>query len=342
MTESSKISIIVPVYKVEPYLRSCVDSILAQTFTDFEVILVDDGSPDNCGAICDEYAARDPRIRVIHQQNGGLSAARNTGIGNANGTYLTFVDSDDLIAARFCEKLYAMADRSNCDFACCSPLVFSGSKASEDETDECRDTAVLSNIDYLGKQLENGFSAWGKLYRREIFETNSFMPGKLHEDIIWSSDLSKNLHNGVCVTDEKLYYYRRNEQGIMAESQKRCSPDRIFAGKYLFNTVKEICPAMAPKAFTYAVKYPWYFVDRIYVCRDFAKNKKFLLDFQGFLKDNKGEINAAPELSKIVKRRMRLFADSRLLYGVNAYARLLRVYLYKFFRKDAYKDGHGI
>lgn len=92
------LSIIVPVYKVEPYLHRCVDSILAQTFTDFELILVDDGSPDNCGAICDEYAAKDSRILVIHKENGGLSDARNAGLDIAKGEYIGFVDSDDYIS----------------------------------------------------------------------------------------------------------------------------------------------------------------------------------------------------------------------------------------------------
>lgn len=101
-----EISIIVPVYKVEPYLRKCLDSILAQTFTNFEVILVDDGSPDNSGKICDEYAIKDSRVRVIHKENGGLSSARNAGIDIAQGKYLGFVDSDDYIAEDMYEVLY--------------------------------------------------------------------------------------------------------------------------------------------------------------------------------------------------------------------------------------------
>ena len=92
-----KISVIVPVYKVEAYLQECVDSILAQTFEDFELILVDDGSPDNCGAICDAYAGKDSRVKVIHQENQGLSGARNTGIEASKGEFLTFVDSDDMV-----------------------------------------------------------------------------------------------------------------------------------------------------------------------------------------------------------------------------------------------------
>lgn len=100
-----KISIIVPVYEVEPYIHKCVDSILAQTFTDFELILVDDGSPDNCGEICDEYEENDSRIRVIHKENGGPSSARNAGLNIAKGDYIGFVDSDDWIETDMYEML---------------------------------------------------------------------------------------------------------------------------------------------------------------------------------------------------------------------------------------------
>ena len=112
------LSIIVPVYKVESYLARCVDSILAQTVSDFELILVDDGSPDRCGAICDEYAARDPRVRVIHKENGGLSSARNAGIDIARGQWLGFVDSDDWITPDCYEKLLACAQRQNVKLVC--------------------------------------------------------------------------------------------------------------------------------------------------------------------------------------------------------------------------------
>lgn len=106
---SPKISVIVPVYKVEKYLRACIDSILAQTFTDFELILIDDGSPDNCGAICDEYAEKDARIRVFHKENGGVSSARNLGIERSRGEWIAFVDSDDWVESdkfsKFCEQI---------------------------------------------------------------------------------------------------------------------------------------------------------------------------------------------------------------------------------------------
>ena len=105
MNHVPEISIIVPVYKVEEYLPQCIDSILAQTFTNFELLLVDDGSPDRCGEICEEYAGKDTRIRVFHQANAGLSYARNTGLMNARGRYVTFIDSDDYVGIHYIETL---------------------------------------------------------------------------------------------------------------------------------------------------------------------------------------------------------------------------------------------
>lgn len=121
-TESGKpeISIIVPVYQVEKYLNECIDSILAQTFTDFELILVDDGSPDNCPALCDAAAKRDSRVRVIHKQNGGVSTARNAGLDAAQGNWIAFVDSDDTAAPEYLEKMHKAVLETGADFAICS------------------------------------------------------------------------------------------------------------------------------------------------------------------------------------------------------------------------------
>ena len=114
---SPKISIIVPVYKVEPYIHKCIDSILNQTFKEFELILVDDGSPDNCGNICDEYAKKDNRVRVIHKENGGISSARNIGLDVSNGEYIGFVDSDDYIKLDMYERLYNSCKVNNADIS---------------------------------------------------------------------------------------------------------------------------------------------------------------------------------------------------------------------------------
>ena len=116
----SLVSVIVPVYKVEKYLSKCLDSIVNQTYKNLEIILVDDGSPDNSGKICDEYAQKDSRIKVIHKENGGLSSARNAGLDIATGEYIAFADSDDSVHLDFVEKLYRAIKEENADIACCS------------------------------------------------------------------------------------------------------------------------------------------------------------------------------------------------------------------------------
>ena len=150
------ISVIVPIYKVEPYLRKCIDSVLAQTFTDFELILVDDGSPDNCGAICDEYAAKDDRIRVIHQENRGLSAARNAGIdwafAHSDSQWLTFIDSDDIVAPDFLAKMISATEQAHADLCVCDFLsVFPAGK-------EEKDTLVIPERVSTGNALLEGMT----------------------------------------------------------------------------------------------------------------------------------------------------------------------------------------
>lgn len=178
-----QISVIVPVYKVEPYLHRCVDSILAQTFTDFELILVDDGSPDNCGAICDEYAAKDERVRVIHQKNGGLSAARNAGIdwafANSDSAWLAFVDSDDWVHPQYLEKLYRAAAESGVKLAVCAYI--------ETET-EVRHAPAENNWreydwkDFFVQESINSIISVNKLYAKALFSGLRYPAGRLHED----------------------------------------------------------------------------------------------------------------------------------------------------------------
>jgi glycosyltransferase involved in cell wall biosynthesis len=162
------ISVIIPVYKVEAYLTVCVESVLAQTYEQLEIILVDDGSPDNCPKICDEFAARDSRIRVIHKENGGLSSARNAGIDAARGEYLAFLDSDDLWTPVFLERLCRAAQETGADFAVCLFRRFRGDPPKE--LPEPVAAEVLTRREafecLFGVRNENMVVAPNKLYRR--------------------------------------------------------------------------------------------------------------------------------------------------------------------------------
>lgn len=211
------ISVIVPVYKVEPYLRECVDSILAQTYTDFELILVDDGSPDNCGAICDEYAAQDSRIRVIHQDNGGLSAARNAGLDIARGEFVTFVDSDDAIHPEYLSFLLEIHYKTGADISVCHFLRYS-EEIPEAELCGIEISAEMTGrqscYELYGEEAVVYTTAWGKLYRSDLFEGIRYPVGWIHEDEATTYKLLFRAHK-VAVMDNALYFYRQNPDGII-------------------------------------------------------------------------------------------------------------------------------
>lgn len=337
-----EISVIVPVYKVEAYLSECVRSLQVQTFSDIEIILVDDGSPDNCGQLCDDFARQDSRIRAIHQENGGLSAARNTGIDAAKGRYICFVDSDDLVAPDYCKVLLDLLNGTDFDFSFCSVCRFPD--GSLPEPTATGSSFAVSNAEYAAMQLrrKTEFGVWNKLFRRDLFDKIRFAPGKLHEDVIFSADLLRILENGASATERQLYYYRQREGSIVSGAAAKCSADRVFAGEYLVDAVRRVSPDLLPEAMCYAVHYPWMFVDAIYVHRTFRENKVFLDQLQNYLKHHLWEYIEEKVFPALLMKRMSLFAKSRFLYGINAYGRLFRVYLYRLLGKDAYVDGHGI
>lgn len=172
----AELSIIVPVYKVEKYLPKCIDSILAQTFRDFELILIDDGSPDNCGAICDEYAARDSRIKVIHQENAGVSAARNAGLDIATGTYLGFVDSDDWIESEMYETMIATAKEKQVDVVVCGFRIFKDDGSYIGRSNACEGIFTSEQLHASIYTVPNPLDGvcWNKLFLRERIENICF------------------------------------------------------------------------------------------------------------------------------------------------------------------------
>ena len=209
------ISIIVPVYKVEAYLHRCIDSILAQTHKDFELILVDDGSPDNCGTTCDEYAAKDSRIIVIHQKNGGLSAARNAGIdwmmANSDSQWLSFVDSDDFIHPKMLEVLLDAVLSTDTKVSICG---FQRTNGEDLVVDEISAPQLWKPEDYYVQHNVNATVAWGKLYHRECFKDIRYPVGKIHEDEFVTYRILFR-YTALSVIMLPMYGYYQNKSGIM-------------------------------------------------------------------------------------------------------------------------------
>lgn len=206
------VSVIVPVYKVERYIHKCVDSILNQSFTDFEVILVDDGSPDNCGKICDEYAEKDERIKVIHKENGGLSDARNVGLDVARGKYISFVDSDDWIHKDLLKDNVNRMISENADV-----IIFNYIEVFKEE----RIKRVAVKTDY-GDTYDRIYyfskapvMVWCKLYKADLWKKLRFPVGLKHEDDYTLPYVVADAHK--IISNEKAYYYynRTNENSIM-------------------------------------------------------------------------------------------------------------------------------
>ncbi len=211
-----KISVIVPVYKVEAYLEKCVQSILSQPFSDFELILVDDGSPDNCPVMCDEYAKSDRRVVVLHQPNGGLSAARNAALDwafvNSDSEWVTFIDSDDWVHAAYLERLYCAANDHHVAVA-----VSRFRRTRGEDPFEQRDmdnVTVISPEEFYVADRVTAIIACGKLYKKECFQSIRFPVGALHEDeFVTYQVLFRSAK--IAVLEEPLYAYFINDQGIM-------------------------------------------------------------------------------------------------------------------------------
>ena len=338
-------SIIVPIYNIEKYLRQCVDSILAQNFTNFEVLLVDDGSQDKCPAICDEYATKDERVKVIHSENCGVSSARNKGIDLSIGEYIAFVDGDDVLAVNYCEMLYNAIVKNQVVMAACKIERFSSDDCSIDKA-SCDKISVISYEKFLKMQMSGKLeiSVCNKLFHKSVFKNIRFWTKRRYEDIIFAADLL-GIHLGdVVYVDSPLYYYRQQADSFMNRqvNTNTCNADRIFAGNYLVTCARKAGYEHMDECFLYAIKYPWYFVDPTYVHFRFKENWKFLSELQGLLRDNCDEYRKLTLLDDIQRKRMMIFARSKILYGVNAYIRLFRVYLYHVLGLDAYADGHGI
>ena len=212
-----KISVIVPVYNVEKFLPRCIDSILAQTFNDYQLILVDDGSPDGCPKICDEYAKKYDFIHVIHKKNGGVASARNSGIGYAlksGSEWITFVDSDDFIHPQYLELLYSATFGSNGERYKLSCAGYSYVRTSEKPNFINNGVKIITPQEYWCFTQSNAAIVWSKLFHRELFHGFSFPEGVLFEDEFATHKLLFATEK-MAMLDANIYFYYINESSAM-------------------------------------------------------------------------------------------------------------------------------
>ena len=226
------VSLIIPVYKVEAYLERCVRSVLAQTYQNLEIILVDDGSPDRCGEICDRFAQEDPRVKVFHKANSGVSSARNYGVAHSHGAFVSFIDADDYVAPNYVEYLFDLLMKYHADIVCCCM----------DQTTE-NTSAYGINHSIPNEQLLKGKEAcqtlfgnlydilvtvWGKLYKRELVQKYPFPIGRRYED---EAIVCKYYYaaDRVAVGNQRLYAYYQNPDSFMHARGDSFNEDLIWA-----------------------------------------------------------------------------------------------------------------
>ncbi len=217
------ISVIVPVYKVEKYLRRCVDSILNQSYTDFELLLIDDGSPDGCPQICDEYARLDNRVRVFHKPNGGLSDARNYGLDQISGDYVSFIDSDDYVGPDYLKILIELAEKYDASVAAVAHVCVYNDEtsfvSSRDDRYEIPNDKILRAV----AQGQLIFSAWGKLIHRDLFAQARFPVGYLFEDNLLMPYLMCECDTIACSASQQYYWLKRPDSIMGTISEKKVS-----------------------------------------------------------------------------------------------------------------------
>ena len=223
-----KISIIVPVYKTEKFITRCIRSIIDQSYCNIELILVDDGSPDSAGLICDEYAKKDNRIKVIHQENAGQSVARNNALKIATGDYYCFVDSDDYVATNLLERLYQLLNDNNADISIVDYMSFSGDKAILDNEGDSgisvfNNTDMIKNIHTVKNELY--VVMWGKLFKKDLFDGIEFPEGRICEDLFVLYKLYDKADKTIFCSEKLYYYYRGNISSSTFTLSKRFYDD---------------------------------------------------------------------------------------------------------------------
>lgn len=269
--ENPLITVVVPIYNVELYLKRCINSILKQSYSNLEIIMVDDGSEDNSGLICDEYEKKDERIQVIHKGNGGLSDARNAGINIAKGAFITFIDSDDFVSLDYIDSLYELILKYNTDISGCYHKKFANDREIPKRI-ERKEAIILSGVEAVidlcyQKHITN--SAWGKLYRMSLFEKNRYPVGKLYEDLGTTYKLFLLCDKVAFSMEEKYYYFQRNNS-IMHYDFSKKNMDRIILSEELYDNVKNVSRELRSAAETRL------FISSVQVLREMPlDNEKF-------------------------------------------------------------------
>lgn len=299
-----KISVVLPIYNVEKYLETCVKAMTGQTYQNLEIILVDDGSPDGCPALCDELAKTDERICVLHKENGGLSDARNAGTQIATGEYITFVDSDDVVTDTYVEYLYSLIEKYGCDMSLCThTVVFEDGKKIPygDGTDE-----MLDAKECLRRMLYHDVidtSAWAKLYRTDMAREILYPKGKLFEDI--GTTYRFFLASGkIACGYQSQYFYMQRQNSIVSGEFNPHKLDLLEMTDKMAEDVEKVYPDLAQAVLRRRVYARFSTLNQMLDVDGYKKERDEIISF---IKAHKREIMAdehAPGRDKMAMRML--------------------------------------
>lgn len=318
-----KVSIIVPVYNVENYLNYCVDSLLRQTFNDFEILLIDDGSKDNSGKLCDEIKEKDTRISVYHKQNGGLSDARNFGIVHAKGDFLLFIDSDDALHPDFCKVLIELQQKYTADVVSTKMTLFSDyGRISEFNKKNFKPNEKIYYDNEILKQYFNPTDGARciyhglcmKLYKRELFNNLRFEKGRLHEDLYITHKLLNISSCFVFVDLPYYYYYQKNMNSICKNYKPKNFNDEIDAIHLMISSYENNAD-IYPSLKRFVADHYMYLINRYY----------------GYLKGDKELRKKQEELKKWVMNYLKTENGLSFKYKLKKYIRLRVPHIYAWY-----------
>lgn len=300
MVRIPEISIIVPVYKVEKYLAECVNSILTQSFKDFELFLVDDGSPDKCPQMCDEYASKDPRVVVFHKKNGGLASARNFGLDRAKGRYIMFVDSDDLLAEDALKHLYHELTTTNADVVLGKIVRFiteTGVSRPYTRLDTRKEMSGKEALQMLLKGSSLNISVCGGIYKREIWDEVRMPAGYVCED--WYIMPNIYLRKGITVifSPRLVYLYRDNTQSTMSGLYRHCNTQVIDVAEHVIQTIKQVDNNLYDTTLWSNIKRVWKYVGIIYSQKRRNDELDFLSKVRTLIKSYWAELISAGKMT---------------------------------------------
>ncbi|SHR97853.1 glycosyl transferase family protein [Mycobacteroides abscessus subsp. abscessus] len=325
----AKVSVVVPIYKVEKFIHRCINSIIQQTYKELEIILVNDGSPDNCGKIINEYQSNDKRIIAIHKQNGGLSDARNVGMDKVSGEYVIFVDSDDWLEKDFIEMLIYASKSENAD------IVQSGFYYAYDDYllyDERffiteSEFITLNNRELMTELVKNervkNF-AWGKLYKTELVKDFQFKKGVLFEDVFWAHNVMQRVEKYVISNKPKYYYYQRSDSIVTTYTVRNLDileglkERHEFIRKYYKDLIRESNKEILKACL---IHYKLLFINK-----DIDKSEEYRNSIKKYINKNYLELKNAVSNDKYLRNELVLFKLQPFLY-------LYILFIRKIFRK---------